>query len=135
MIVAGATPPNPVELTKSREMEELVKELSARYDLVVVDAPPPTLLADAIPLLKLADGVLVVAEVGRSTPDTLARLHAEVQMLDTRVLGVVANRAPKGRHHRLGAYYGSDRARPHLRAGRPVSENHETVNESAASGR
>jgi tyrosine-protein kinase len=91
-------------------MEELVKELSARYELVVVDAPPPTLLADAIPLLKLADGVLVVAQVGRSTPDTLARLRAELQILDARVIGVVANRAPQGSGAPIRQHYRTDRA-------------------------
>jgi tyrosine-protein kinase len=110
VIVAGSPPPKPVELTKSREMEELVKELSARYELVVVDAPPPTLLADAIPLLKLADGVLVVAQVGRSTPDTLARLRAELQILDARVIGVVANRAPQGSRAPIRQHYRTDRA-------------------------
>jgi capsular exopolysaccharide synthesis family protein len=110
VIVAGSTPPKPVELTKSREMEELVTELSRRYELVVVDAPPPTLFADAIPLLKLADGVLVIAQVGRSTPDTLARLRAELQMLDARVIGVVANRAPQGSRAPMGQHYRTDRA-------------------------
>lgn len=105
VIVAGTTPANPVELTESREMQELATQIGARYDLVVVDAPPPTLLADAIPLLKLADGVLVVAQVNRVTPEALGRLRDELQSLDVRVLGIVANRAATGREARDGEHY------------------------------
>jgi len=50
VIVAGATPPNPVELMESEEMARLFKELSDGYDLVIVDTPPVSVLADAIPL-------------------------------------------------------------------------------------
>ena len=115
LIVAGTVPPNPVELMESRRMATLVDDLSDRYDLVVIDTPPPIVLADAIPLLKLADGVLVVAQVGRITQDEVARLREELQGLDARVVGVVANRTPKSREARYGEHYRSDRAPTRVR--------------------
>jgi non-specific protein-tyrosine kinase len=117
VIVAGATPANPVELTESREMQELATQIGARYDLVVVDAPPPTLLADAIPLLKLADGVLVVAQVNKVTPEALGRLREELVSLDVRVLGIVGNRAATGREARYGEHYRNYRAPAGARLG------------------
>jgi capsular exopolysaccharide synthesis family protein len=117
VIVAGATPSNPVELIQSQDMATLLEEVSAAYDLVVVDAPPPTVLADAIPLIKLADGVLVVAQLREITRDDVARLREQLGSLDAHVLGVVANRTPKDREHGYGDYYRSDRPRRRLWSG------------------
>ena len=51
-IVAGSLPPNPGELLDSDGMAQLVEHLMGEYDLLVVDTPPISLLADAIPLLR-----------------------------------------------------------------------------------
>jgi hypothetical protein len=48
----------------------------------------------------------------------LARLHEELRNLDAQVLGVVANRAAKGREARYGEHYWNDRTPAGVRAGR-----------------
>ena len=118
VIVAGNAPSNPVELLKSPNMAKLLEEVSVRYDLVVVDAPPLPVLADPIPLIKLAGGVLVVAQLGKVTRDDVARLLDQLRSLDAHVLGVVANRVPKGRDQRYSDYYGSDQLGRRPRFGR-----------------
>jgi Mrp family chromosome partitioning ATPase len=81
-------------------MAQLLSGLSADYDLVIVDTPPLAILADAIPLLELMSGVLIVGQLGRTTRDDAVALSDQLRHLEAPVLGVVANRAS----HRLAGY-------------------------------
>jgi succinoglycan biosynthesis transport protein ExoP len=107
VIVAGASPPNPTELMESHEMARLLQELRAEYDLVVIDTPPIAVLAEAIPLMKLVDGVIVIGRLGKTTRDDALELSDHLKQLDAPTLGVVANRARRGRRYGYGyGYYG-----------------------------
>ena len=75
----------------------IIAEVRARYDLVIVDCSPITLVSDAIPLLRYVDGVLLVASMRKTRRDTSKRLHLQLQHLGVRVFGVVANRVARGR--------------------------------------
>jgi receptor protein-tyrosine kinase len=106
-MVAGAIPPNPAELLESGEMAKLVNGLKDGYDLVVIDTPPVSVLADAIPLMRLVTGVIIVGQLGRTTRDDALHLRDQLRNLDAPVLGVVANRLrAKGRAYGYGYYYG-----------------------------
>ena len=75
VIVAGSHPPNPVELLESDRMVRLLEDLSGDYDLVVIDSPPLPILADAIPLAKMVNGVIIVGRVNKTTRDEAQALH------------------------------------------------------------
>ena len=85
-------------------MKRLVAELSDDYDLVVIDSPPLPILADAIPLTKLVDGVIVVGRMNKTTRDEAQALHAQLESLEAPVLGVVANRASRSGRGYYGYY-------------------------------
>lgn len=109
LISAGGTPPNPIELLDSQAMRELLDDVRGDYDLVVIDTPPVSVVSDAFPLIRSADGILVVARMGRSTRDSLAHLRVQLQNLGGYVLGVVANayeRNSFGRGRGYGYGYG-----------------------------
>jgi receptor protein-tyrosine kinase len=110
VVVAGAMPPNPAQILESDEMKKLIEDLSERYDLVVVDTPPATLIADAIPLMAHVDGVIVIGQYGKTTRDEAAHLHDQLRRIGASVLGVVANRAPAGRGY--SGYYGYGESAP-----------------------
>lgn len=103
VLVAGAMPPNPAELIESQKMEDLLTRLSAEYDLVVIDSPPAAIVADAIPLMRRVDGVVVVVRVGTSNRVGARRFAQELDRLGAPVLGVIANRVKRAREDR---YYG-----------------------------
>jgi succinoglycan biosynthesis transport protein ExoP len=60
ILTSGPIPPNPSELLGFRAMAELLDELTASYDMVLLDSPPVLPVTDAAVLSKLADGALVV---------------------------------------------------------------------------
>lgn len=91
MIVAGAIPPDPSRLLEGDLLAAILRELRSRYSLIVIDVPSISIAADAIPLVRLVDGVLVVGRVGKTTSEEARMLASQLADLDTEVLGVVAN--------------------------------------------
>jgi capsular exopolysaccharide synthesis family protein len=102
VLVAGSSlPPNPGELIESHAMESLLQDAKGKYDLIVVDTPPLTVVSDAFPLLSKVDGVIIVGRVGRNRRDVAQRLHETLTGAGAPLLGVVANGFKSGR---LGGY-------------------------------
>ncbi len=103
VITAGRIPPNPSELLGSQRMKALLDRLTEEA-IVILDAPPLLPVTDAGLLAGLADGAIVVMEVGGTFKEQ-ARLCAKVlKQVDARLLGVVLNRASR---RQLGSvYYG-----------------------------
>ena len=65
-IISGPVPPNPSELLHSERMTELITDLSARYDIIMIDTAPIGLVSDAIPLIRASDINLFVLRCGKS---------------------------------------------------------------------
>jgi capsular exopolysaccharide synthesis family protein len=92
VLAAGEIPPpNPGELIESQAMESLLQEARASYDLVIVDTPPITLIADAVPLVTKVDGVIVVSRIGKSSREAAQALRKQLTRLRAPALGLVAN--------------------------------------------
>ncbi|MCB9302676.1 MAG: polysaccharide biosynthesis tyrosine autokinase [Lewinellaceae bacterium] len=66
LIQCGPKPPNPSELILSPRLRELVDELRARYDFVILDTPPVGIVADALQMSDLADASMFVLRAGFS---------------------------------------------------------------------
>ena len=47
VLLSGPIPPNPAELLGSRRMAALMKYLGERYDYIICDTPPASLMTDA----------------------------------------------------------------------------------------
>jgi capsular exopolysaccharide synthesis family protein len=93
VLPAGAVPPNPTELLESHAMEDLLAWAREEYELVILDTPPLSVVADAIPLVRRVDGVIVVSRLGISTRDGAHRLRERLDHLGAPVLGVVVDDA------------------------------------------
>jgi capsular exopolysaccharide synthesis family protein len=101
VIPAGPRVPNPSDLLESPRMKTLIDDLEAEYDFVVIDAPPASVVSDAIPLVSRAGGVLVVVRLGMTRRDGAAHLQDRLEHLGAPVLGIVLNSID----HSVG-YYG-----------------------------
>jgi succinoglycan biosynthesis transport protein ExoP len=91
LILAGSPPANPLDLLDSERMRELLRTLSETYDLVVIDTPPTSTTADAIPLLSQVGGVLVVGRLAKSGYDSASELSELLTRLEAPTFGVVVN--------------------------------------------
>lgn len=101
VITSGSLPPNPAELLNSSRMGEILEELSAQADVVIIDSPP-VMVSDPAILAARVDGVVIVVEPGRTNVVAAKALSEQMKRADARVVGVVLNRIPR----RPGYYYG-----------------------------
>ena len=110
LVAGGVLPPNPPRVLESQAMGTLLDEARDRYDLVVIDTPPLALLPDAFPLLRRADGVLIVSRLRRNRSDVAARFRTTLESANAPVLGVVANgfKLARGSSYGYGYGYGYD---------------------------
>lgn len=106
VMACGPMPPNPSELLQSQAMGQLIKDLGARFDVVILDAPPLLPVTDAALLSAQADGVLVVVRHGKTTKDQLRHALERVEQVDAKCVGVVVNLAPSKKGRGYGYGYG-----------------------------
>ncbi|WP_420124910.1 GumC family protein [Longimicrobium sp.] len=102
VIPAGVFPPNPSEILGSQRMRDLLASMRARYEMIIVDAPPLNLVTDAAVLGTASDTTVLVARVGIT--DKRALQHAATQLfhLNAPLAGVVLNDIDLSG----GSYYG-----------------------------
>ncbi|MBS1878069.1 MAG: polysaccharide biosynthesis tyrosine autokinase [Actinobacteria bacterium] len=91
LLPAGPLPPNPAELLEGKRMSELLEWGEESYDRVIVDTPPASLVADALPLFDVVGAVVVVARLGVSTRDSIEHLRDHLRRLGAPLVGVVVN--------------------------------------------
>lgn len=91
VIVAGKTPPNPVELLSSARMERTLEALRAHYDYIILDLPPIDEVGDAMAISKLADGMLLVVRQDYCHRNVLGNAIHEFEFAGTNILGLVLN--------------------------------------------
>ena len=111
-ITYGAIPPNPSELLASEAMSQLIKTVEKDYDYIIFDTPPVGIVIDAVPILKTADGVVVVARNNSTTYPELSKTVEIIERTDAKILGVILNRIKpqetrkgKSYYSRYGGYY------------------------------
>lgn len=63
---AGEAHGNSTELLQSETLSGVMQALSPRFDWILIDSPPVTLLTDALSLKSQADASLLVARAGRT---------------------------------------------------------------------
>jgi polysaccharide biosynthesis transport protein len=103
VLSCGVIPPNPMALLDSQRITSLIKQFSANYDLVIVDAPSLNVAADALILGKKADGILLVVRPGMLDSGNVAFTKDLLKKSSQYVLGMVVNGViPKNEPH---SYY------------------------------
>jgi non-specific protein-tyrosine kinase len=107
VLPSGPLPPNPSELLSSRGMDELMRSLEERFDLVLVDAPPLLPVTDGAILSTLTDGAVLCVRARSTRKDQLEQAVGALRAVDAKILGVVLTMVPaKGPDAYQGYGYG-----------------------------
>ncbi len=101
-LTGGGTVGNPPALLAQPATGELLRSLADEFDYVLIDAPSPLEVSDAMPLLKLVDGVVIVARAGHTREMSAQRLVQVLGQAGAPVLGAVANCLPRKEIERYG---------------------------------
>lgn len=103
VLVGGGAVANPPALLAGSEMRRLLRSVEDDFDFVLIDAPPPLEVSDAMPLLPIVDGIVMVARIGH-TRDVSAKRLAQLlgRAASGPLLGAVVNCVPRKDIERYG---------------------------------
>ena len=88
-LTAGEIPPNPAELLQTEEFNKMISDLKEKYDYVIVDTPPMTVVTDAAVIMKKDVGGVVVVRENITTYDLLDITMENIRKTGAKMLGVI----------------------------------------------
>ncbi len=101
------------------QMREFLSFCKSRYDRIWIDTPPLQLFSDALIFANQVDGIVLVAQWGKTTKKQVEKSLDIISKNNGNILGIVINRtdirqAVYNAGHAYKQYYGEDKARPNL---------------------
>jgi capsular exopolysaccharide synthesis family protein len=92
VLPSGRPPGNPVGIFERGALERLMAELRARFDVVLLDAPPLLDFPEGYSLARHVDALLLVLDAERTSLDDARRTTRELERAGARAAGIVLNR-------------------------------------------
>ena len=89
---AGTPPPNPSEMLSQPQMQAMVDTLRQKFDFVILDAPPVSVVTDAAVIGRYVDGAMFVVRSDYAPADAVRGAVKKLQDAGVRVLGSVLTR-------------------------------------------
>lgn len=109
LLTSGPLPANPTELLGGLKMKELQAKLKEEADVIIMDTPPLTVVADAAVLSKEVDGVLLVVRSRVASRQTVRKTTELLTNAKARVLGAAFNGVrPDERNEEYYSYHSSE---------------------------
>ena len=91
VVTCGIIPPNPSELLGSQKMRAFLERAKQHFDMVLLDSPPISSLADASVLGSIVDGVLFVVKVNMANRELVQKAKDQLDTVGANIIGVVLN--------------------------------------------
>ncbi|WP_169729321.1 polysaccharide biosynthesis tyrosine autokinase [Solimonas soli] len=103
-IAGGTRPPNPSEILMHDRFAQLMRDLSAKYDYVLVDTPPVLPVTDAAIIGRLAGTTMVVLKSAEHPMRAIEETVRRLRQAGVKVRGMIFNQVGA----RVGSYgYGA----------------------------
>ncbi|GJD21736.1 Fis family transcriptional regulator [Rivularia sp. IAM M-261] len=91
VLPSGAPSSNAFSLLGSERMNSLIEVISRKYDFVIIDTPPLSLIVDALSLTQMCDGLVLVARPGVIDKASANYTRELLEQSCQDVLGLVVN--------------------------------------------
>ena len=98
----GTLPPNPAELLLHENFAHCIRDLSPRYDHVIIDSPPILAVTDATIVGQMVGGVLMVLKAGQHPIREIDSAVKRLQQANVNLRGLLINDV-EIHGHRYGA--------------------------------
>ncbi|HHX8649015.1 MULTISPECIES: polysaccharide biosynthesis tyrosine autokinase [Vibrio] len=106
VVTRGQVPPNPSELLMHPRFKSFVDEMSAQYDLVIIDTPPVLAVTDPSIVGAIAGTTLMVARFDQTTLKEIEVAQGRFEQSGVEVKGVILNAVEKKASNSYGYGYG-----------------------------
>lgn len=103
ILTSGSIPPNPTELLGSERMVSVMDALKEGYDYIFLDLPPITVVADAVVVSKVLDGIVFVAREDYVSKKAFADSIRQLRFANAKILGIVtvcSKESNKGKYYK-----------------------------------
>lgn len=104
-IPRGLQPHNPTSLLASEKFGDLMTQLNAHYDYIIIDTPPVLAASDAIILSRYADKILMVTRYDKSIEGQVAYAINQLHKANVQVDGIVLNDVQQGLMSKYSYHY------------------------------
>ena len=91
VLTAGDIPPNPSELLGSGRFKRFLSQIADLYDYCIVDLPPVNIVADALVVSSVLDGMIVVVREDYTERSDLNECMRKLNTVHAKVIGMVVN--------------------------------------------
>ena len=109
LIEAGSVPPNPSELLVSNKMETIIDNLIDKFDIIIFDAPPCLIVADALIVARLVDFNILVSAQNITKLEELNKAKIAIENVGGKVAGVILNKVQTTTKRYEDSYYYGER--------------------------
>jgi Mrp family chromosome partitioning ATPase len=109
VLPSGPLPPNPGEVVASRRFGEIIAELAADADVVLIDTPAVLPVGDTAAMAASVDALVFVVNAGVTKRPALQQARAQLALMPCRKLGFIEV-AERSRHTYSGYYSPTDGA-------------------------
>ncbi len=106
IISGGAVPPNPAELLSRTRLEDLFAELRRRYDYIIIDTAPVSVVTDTLILSRVADMTVFVCRSRYLNKRCFKYINALAQEKRLPDVGIVINAVRQSNQSPYGDKYG-----------------------------
>ncbi len=107
VIRAGTMRNNPLDQLMGQRFLEVINQLRERYEMIIIDTPPVELVSDALPIGRVASGMVFVAKANETPVGMIKRGLARLQNADVTLFGVILNAHD---FEKASKYYGEESA-------------------------
>lgn len=108
VITSGSVPPNPSELLVSNKMGKVIDALIDKFDIIIFDAPPCLIVADALIMSRLVDFNLIVSAQNITRMEDLNKAKAAIENVKGKVAGIILNKVQvTSKTYENSYYYGN----------------------------
>ncbi|SMO52760.1 GumC family protein [Gracilimonas mengyeensis] len=91
VICAGKKTPEPASVLDSQRLKTVIDKLKDKYDHIILDTAPYGIISDSASLLRLTDGIIVVARFGLTSKKELDFTLDGLKHLNANIVGLVLN--------------------------------------------
>ena len=91
LLTSGTKVDDPTIILHSARFEELLTKLKEEYDNIILLLPPMQAYSDAMIVADKVDGMVLVAEVGKSKRTDVATVVRKLRDIDAHLIGTVEN--------------------------------------------
>ena len=105
MIASGSERLESSELLSTDKLQESLEELKEEYDMIIIDTPPVSVVADGFIISRIVDTNIIVLKHGNTEINELNKIKNNIQEIGGEVIGTVINKIPDANKKYYNTYY------------------------------